>query len=257
LSSWTDRVLASADTSFPDLPGFPPIDVQQRFVGRSGRAALEEVRPFYETIIAEHPVSSHSVILDFGCGWGRIARFFQTKTIYLADVQQEALDWCSSLGVAGIPMKLDPQGKLPLDADSVDVAYAYSVFSHLSEDAAKRWLEDIARVLKPGGLFVFTVLSLRFLNLVRACHDKPDADALERQIGLYMGSDPAAAIQLYEGGDFAYHPQGGGGNLSGDFYGWAAMPIAWFKRSVHVLDLVRFENNQSGFDQAVIIARKR
>jgi hypothetical protein len=38
---------------------------------------------------------------------------------------------------------------------------------------------------------------------------------------------------------------------------WAAMPIAWSKRSISALDLVRFENNQPGFDQAVIIARKR
>jgi SAM-dependent methyltransferase len=241
------------------LPGFPPENVQNRFVGRSGRAALEEVRPFYETIIAEHPVSPGSAVLDFGCGWGRIARFFQGtgSAVYLADVQQEALDWCSSLRVAGVPVKLERQGALPFEANTVDLAYAYSVFSHLSEDSAAHWLTEIARALKPGGSLVFTVLSLRFLHLVRACHDKQDADALQRQIGMYMGDDPNVAIERYKRGEFAYHPQGGGGKLSGDFYGWAAMPIDWFKRFAPGLELVRFENDQQGFEQAVVIARKR
>ena len=34
---------------------------------------------------------------------------------------------------------------------SFDIVYAYSVFSHLSERVQLRWVEEFARILRPGG----------------------------------------------------------------------------------------------------------
>ena len=48
----------------------------------------------------------------------------------------------------------------PLDVadDTYDLVYAFSVFTHLT-DSWSAWLLELHRVLKPGGLFVVTILS--------------------------------------------------------------------------------------------------
>ena len=38
-----------------------------------------------------------------------------------------------------------------------DLIYAVSVFTHLDLDLGRRWLADLHRILKPGGLLLFSV----------------------------------------------------------------------------------------------------
>ena len=144
--------------------------------GVSGPAAIEEVIPFFEAIVDRTSPDADTAILGLGVGWGRIARLFQGisthERLYLADVDPEALEWCRQCGVARVPLLLEPNGVLPLSENSLDVVYSYSVFSHLAEYAARHWFAEIGRTLKPRGLFVFTTQSLRFLELVRACHER-------------------------------------------------------------------------------------
>jgi SAM-dependent methyltransferase len=265
---WSKMILDSADVPVEGAPGFPPAAVQQLFVGRSGRSALEEVVPFVEIIKKYNQIDEHASaakILDFGVGWGRIARFFQKSispdNLYLADVDEGALRWCDECGVKGTRIHVAPTGTLPIAGNSLDCVYSYSVFSHLAESAAMHWLNEIARVLKPDSVFVFTTQSLRFLHLVRACHDKRDASDMERAIGMYLGPNPQNAIDRYEAGNHAYSDQdgvGGGGVLSGEFYGWAAIPPAWFDRHFgKEFALEEYIDDPARFEQAVYIVRKR
>lgn len=48
---------------------------------------------------------------------------------------------------------------LPLEDDSVDVLFAHSVLTHLGAAHQHRWLEEIQRVLRPGGVAFLTVLA--------------------------------------------------------------------------------------------------
>jgi SAM-dependent methyltransferase len=45
-------------------------------------------------------------------------------------------------------------GALPWDAEFFDGAYAVTVFQHLPEDVQRRYLAELARVLRPGGRVV-------------------------------------------------------------------------------------------------------
>lgn len=260
-----ERILASADKETPELPTFPPNEVQERFVGRSGRSALEEVVPFLSLIAKFKRPSKDTTVVDFGAGWGRIARFFQdvvpANQLYLADVDPAALEWCKNCRVQGTPILLEKSGPLPLGSSSIDIVYSYSVFSHLAESAAELWLDEIHRALKPGGVLVFTTQSLRFLHLVRACAAKDDANDLERSIGGYMGADPEKAVASYERGDHTYsdvNGGGGGGVLTGDFYGWAAIPPAWFERKFGTkFTIEKYVDDPKILEQAIYIVRKR
>jgi len=257
-----DEILGDADGS---ASGFPPNNVQERFVGRSGRSALQEVVPFLALISDFYAINNNVSIVDFGAGWGRIARFFQgvvpSERLYLADVDPEALGWCEACGVKGTRILLDKAGNFPLPDAAVDIVYAYSVFSHLSEASAVHWLNDLHRVLKKNGLLVFTTQSLRFLHLVSACAAKPNANDLERSIGQYMGSNPQKSILAYESGKHTYsdvNGNGGGGVLTGDFYGWAAIPPVWFDREfASKFAIEKYVDDPAVLEQAVYVVRKR
>jgi ubiquinone/menaquinone biosynthesis C-methylase UbiE len=45
---------------------------------------------------------------------------------------------------------------LNLEDNSVDILYCVSVFTHLSEELHFEWINEIMRVLKPGGVFIGT-----------------------------------------------------------------------------------------------------
>jgi SAM-dependent methyltransferase len=45
---------------------------------------------------------------------------------------------------------------MKVKSESFDVIYCISVFTHLSEPLHYQWVEEILRLLKPGGLFIGT-----------------------------------------------------------------------------------------------------
>lgn len=261
MTSWADKIVTAADGTSTEVPGFPPPGVQERFVGRSGAAALEEVRPFVDLIDRYVDVNEGTVAIDFGAGWGRIARFFQDRigdgnNFHLMDVDPEALEWCRTCRVVGNRQQIDPNGKLPLESGSVSLVYAYSVFSHLSERSAIHWLEEFKRAIKPDGILVFTTQSLRFLDLVRACSEVEAPNPIEERIGKYM-NNPQEAVNQFREGNFVYSDTGGGGVLSGEFYGWAALPLDWMRAQfAGSFEIVEYIDDPAYFEQAVVVAKK-
>ena len=68
----------------------PEVSIQETYTGGSGDSTLREgfnayrlFKKCYETHVG--PIESCRAVLDFGCGWGRIIRFF------LKDVEPEKL----------------------------------------------------------------------------------------------------------------------------------------------------------------------
>lgn len=100
-------------------------------------------------------------VLDFGCGPGRVLPHLAAMAPHAecsgCDVDATAIRWAASAhpelswAVSGF----DPP--LPFDAERFELVYSISVISHLDEQRADRWLAEIRRVLRPGGLALLSV----------------------------------------------------------------------------------------------------
>lgn len=106
-------------------------------------------------------------ILDFGCGCGRVARWWgdlHGPVIVGNDYDADLTNWCQE-NLPGIAVKTNaPEPPLPFDSDTFDFVYAISLFTHLTADAQEAWMRDVFRVLRPGGLLLFTVHGQIFTN---------------------------------------------------------------------------------------------
>jgi SAM-dependent methyltransferase len=118
---------------------------------RSGQAA-------YDAIAGHVPLDSLESVLDFGCGCGRVTRYWSDfeGAVSGSDVNAKAIDWCrDNLAFATFERNaLAP----PLDFDeaSFDLVYALSVFTHLTAELQVAWRDEMLRVLRPDGLLLVT-----------------------------------------------------------------------------------------------------
>ena len=168
----------------PALP-LPPLDLQNR-VGRvehtadPGAAYLHhgarEAR-LLEAALPEEFAWAGARVLDFGCGAGRTLRHLMHRaheTEFLGcDVDAPSIAWLREHASPPLTVWVNrPEPPLALPDASLDLVYALSVFTHLDESWA-RWLAELHRVLRPGGLLVTTVLGERH---AQAFTGRPAAD---------------------------------------------------------------------------------
>lgn len=101
-------------------------------------------------------------MLDFGCGAGRTMRQFlplpDGATLQGCDIYAKGADWANSnLGPQISAFASLPAPPLPLEDDSVDLIWALSVFTHITDEWSA-WLLELRRVLAPGGLLIATFI---------------------------------------------------------------------------------------------------
>jgi SAM-dependent methyltransferase len=106
-------------------------------------------------------------ILDFGCGCGRVIRHWhdlERPRVHGCDYNPYLAEWCA----ANLPFarfavnELEPP--LPYEDDSVDLVYSVSIFTHLDESLQRPWIEELARIARPGGLVLVTVTGPELAN---------------------------------------------------------------------------------------------
>jgi ubiquinone/menaquinone biosynthesis C-methylase UbiE len=99
--------------------------------------------------------------LDFGCGTGLSTRALRNAL----GPQARIIGVDPSAGSVAVARQLAPEGvvhdtltasSIPLDTDSMDVAVASCVFHHIDRSEHARWLNELVRVVRPGGrVFIF------------------------------------------------------------------------------------------------------
>ncbi len=121
-------------------------------------------------------IQSFSAILDFGCGCGRVIRYwkpFEHTKIYGVDINQKCISWCKKHLNFATFKKNDLLSPLDFDDETFDCIYAISVFTHLDEKLQLLWMEEFKRLLKKNGVLLLTVrTSLGNLHPVSSGEEK-------------------------------------------------------------------------------------
>jgi|CXWL01.1.fsa_nt_gi SAM-dependent methyltransferase len=157
-----------------------------------------------------------SDVLDFGCGEGitalGVARRFNPRSVRAVDIMPDPLQCLPRakqvLGLEVLPdnlslMQIEP-GEQFAEPGSFDLIYSWSVFEHVEQPIIASVLQQINKMLRPGGYFLIQIAplyyssegshlfhriaepwghlqnqdSVYFDKLCRACESKEEVDAL-------------------------------------------------------------------------------
>lgn len=138
-------------------------------------------------------LSTMETAFELGCGDGRVLRHLRgVKRLRLigSDTRQEAINWCRATlsNVEFYVNDFDPPLAFLRDAE-VDLVVAYSVFTHVPLEKQPAWLAELARVVRPGGLLLLTVMS----DSIKACLPANRRRELEQKGELEISADDEAA----------------------------------------------------------------
>lgn len=139
---------------------------------KTGRQSLEEFENALGAVGTT--IASHSKVLEFGCGCGRIMRWMgpiaEHVELYGTDIDERAIEWAAAnLSFA----RFDTNAGTPptrYEDGQFDLILNHSVFTHLDAHYQDLWLTELRRITAPGGLLVLSV------------HGQHAFDVAERQL---------------------------------------------------------------------------
>lgn len=247
------------------FPRFPADALQSQFVGSANISALNEAGQFYtelkkQSTNANMPIARDSNILDLGCGWGRFLRFFwkdvKPSGLHGADVDPDVLSVCEKTGVPGRFTRIYPMTPLPYADRSFSHVMAYSVFTHLPQDVHLHVAKEVARILKPGGIFALTLEPRRFLDFVLSLKNTDRKTSWHLTMAKFAESVPEFK-RAFDAGKFVYLPTGGGAYRDASTYGDAVVPLSFIEdnwtQDFRILDYI---DDPARFWQAALIVQR-
>jgi len=104
-------------------------------------------------------IDGFSHVLDWGCGSGRVLRYFAGSTaakVTGIDIDRQAIEWCRQAFPRGEFIAVSPEPPTPIATGTVDLIYAISVLTHLRENDQVKWLEELHRISKPNAVILLT-----------------------------------------------------------------------------------------------------
>jgi SAM-dependent methyltransferase len=166
---------------------------------QNGRLGADCIR----AILAKNGIEMDQFLsfLDFGCGCGRIVRFWQKlqgPEIHGSDYNRDLVRWCRDHLPFGRFKINKPHPPLDYEDEQFGFVYAISVFTHLAEEWQVPWMEEIHRVCRPGGFVLITVHGESHL------HQLPSEEREKFQAGKL-----AAIREKYSGTNICgvFHPE--------------------------------------------------
>ena len=134
--------------------------------GSLGAASIRDVLHSHDMEVDEL-----GAILDFGAGCGRVLRYWHglsSTRVCGTDYNRDLVEWCR----ANLPFveaevnELAPP--LKYQDGEFDLVYALSVFTHLTSDLQYAWIEELTRIVRPGGHLVITTQGRSYLARLNA-----------------------------------------------------------------------------------------
>ena len=147
--SWPDDELIYRVTGYTDRTTFY----------NSGHQSVQDLEAVLA--VAGRTLATFPTILDFGSGCGRIAMWLEhlapTSSLHGSDIDARAVAWAQE-NIPWAEFQVNqPLPPLGYPDGYFDLVFSHSVFTHIDEHYQDEWLEELRRVVKPGGYAVFSV----------------------------------------------------------------------------------------------------
>jgi len=131
--------------------------------------AYDQIGAIEADIISACGLSSEMSILDLGCGSGRaashIAKRFPNVNYVGIDIIQRLLSYAANKCPPHFRFICHQGLDIPLPSATIDIAVAFSLFTHLLHEETFCYLQELRRVLKPNAM-----LAISFLEFAREDH---------------------------------------------------------------------------------------
>lgn len=222
-------LLSMPDSEYPKLSGILPSmaseEVQRGWTGNHGVALLKQSTAFVRamsynyTRLTGRPMDG-ATVLDFGCGYGRIAQllyyFTVEEEIFGVDPREQSIELCRKSGLCtNFAVSEYLPTSLPVGEAKFDLIYAFSVYTHLSRRAMITSLNTLRKYIADDGVLAMTIRPVENWE-----HD-PDTSP-EQKVAL--------AVRHREEG-FAFNPHNWA-PIDGDVtYGDSSMSLDWIAQT--------------------------
>ncbi|HEY0394937.1 MAG TPA: class I SAM-dependent methyltransferase [Candidatus Elarobacter sp.] len=138
------RVSGQRDRNVFDDSAVPSVESILEALVRLGRG-LDDVRSVY----------------DFACGCGRIARpllaRLRNASYAGSDIDETAIGFLAAALPTGRFFVNGVLPPLPLEDETFDLVFGWSIFTHFDESYQDAWLAELRRITRPGGSVLLTV----------------------------------------------------------------------------------------------------
>lgn len=131
-----------------------------------------------ELIAAELPLE-HAQVLELGCGKAEKTRAIAQKVAAIVALEVDAIQHALNLRIADLPNVSFRQGAaqdIPAPDCAFDIVMMFKSLHHVPIGSMDRALDEIRRVLKPGGLAWISepVYAGEFNEILRLFHDEKE-----------------------------------------------------------------------------------
>jgi SAM-dependent methyltransferase len=220
------------DERFPKLsrllPAMAAKEVQIGWTGRCGVSLLAQTAGFVRSVERNYvrltgASLTGAKILDYGCGYGRVARLMYYHTdevnLYGVDPWERSISLCKDAGLnENFRVSEYLPSSLPVPNLKFDAIYAYSVFTHLSERATLTALKTLRNYISDSGVLAITFRPIEYWAFAG-----------------HVGASDARRLTEAGRSGFAFKPHDHGPATNGEItYGDTSISVDWL--SDHCMD---------------------
>lgn len=154
------------------MPDSLPTDFRARLLARyvsthasvgdaAAEAGLERRRAYLDALVRDHfPAEKSAAVLDLGCGHGAIlwaARRAGYTNLTGIDASPEQVAAAKRLGIDSVRHQDLREGLAQTPSASLDVVVLFDLFHYFDRDEQVAIIDQVHRVLKPGGRWILHV----------------------------------------------------------------------------------------------------
>ena len=137
------------------------VQSREHMLAPDSLSGLRPRAPYLRRLVRVHfPAERDAVVLDLGCGHGALLHFAREAgyvNLRGVDGSQQQVAAARRLGIAGVE-EGDLYDALTTQAEeSLDVVVAFDVIEHFTRDELLPFVDEVHRVLKPGGRWIIHV----------------------------------------------------------------------------------------------------